>query len=396
MPLTQIDTFLIRILHICAAMIVLLQVLGLDSAVSLLFSMTFVFVAALWIAAAVRKVTSLDILILCVIVLALLNVSLNTWINNTAISFGYLRKFIIFSFTLLYFGAVHKLAIDNTTQKLLFGLNSGLTVFLIVQFFLNPTKVYIFNGLYTDYLTFGFTNPNLLAMFLLCIFYTELLQIFRPKKIPAKIFHLALASVLFYFIIETGSRNCLLVAITAAAVLGVLFLRKKAFRIPLWLAVIIAVFPFLFAAAYLSIVDTPVFQNLFSFLVSDGKGLDSRVTMWQTSFAQYWASPLLGSYSQIVQNDTSLQMHNTHIDILVSYGPMVLLLVCCVLYQLIHQSGRDKFGIAASVCFAFTVIMGMAEAAIFSGGLGIYLFAGVFLLLRRTAPADPSKIESEV
>lgn len=396
MPLTQIDTFLIRILHICAAMIVLLQVLGLDSAVSLLFSMTFVFVAALWIAAAVRKVTSLDILILCVIVLALLNVSLNTWINNTAISFRYLRKFIIFSFTLLYFGAVHKLAIDNTTQKLLFGLNSGLTVFLIVQFFLNPTKVHIFNGLYTDYLTFGFTNPNLTAMFLLCIFCTELLQLFRLKKLPGKLLHLVLAAFLFYFIIESRSRNCLLVAIAAAAALCVMLIRKDPVRLPKWLCALIALFPLLFSIIYLAVVTSPVFQSVFQFLVSDGKGLDSRVTMWQTSFVHFWESPLLGAYNKIIINDSTLQMHNTHIDILVSYGPMVLLLVCCVLYQLIHRSGRDKFGIAASVCFAFTVIMGMAEAAIFSGGLGIYLFAGVFLLLRRTAPADPSKIESEV
>ena len=68
---------------------------------------------------------------------------------------------------------------------------------------------------------------------------------------------------------------------------------------------------------------------------------------------------------------------------MVTYGLPVLVLVCWILYWLLRDRGRSqsRFAIAAAVCFAGMVVLGMGEAAVFSGGLGIYLFAGAFLLL---------------
>lgn len=395
---TKLDTVLIRILHICSAMIVLLQVLDFPSAVSLLFSATFILTAALWVIVAMRKINSLDILVLCVIVVALLNIGLNAWITGAAVSLGSLRKFVIFAFTLLYFAAAHKLSIDSLTEKLFFWSNSLLAAFLILYFYTNNDQAHLFNNIYTEYLTFNFTNPNLTAMFLICIFFMELLQLFRQKQTLLRLLHLVLAGFMFYFIIETRSRNCLLVATGVSAVLAVVALRKKEPAFPRWMAVLVAVFPILFAAAYLIIVDSPVFQILFRFLVSDGKDLDSRLTMWTTALEEYMRSPFLGAYNQITQGDSSLQMHNTHIDILVSYGPVVLLLVCFFLAQCLRQErGRgSKYDFAAAVCFSGTLIMGMAEASLFSGGLGLYLLAGVFLLLQGRLRQDEETIAAEV
>ena len=56
MPLTRLDTFLIRLLYAMAALIVVFQVLNRDAVVSLLFYASFVVVLALWLSAAFRKI----------------------------------------------------------------------------------------------------------------------------------------------------------------------------------------------------------------------------------------------------------------------------------------------------------------------------------------------------
>ena len=77
------------------------------------------------------------------------------------------------------------------------------------------------------------------------------------------------------------------------------------------------------------------------------------------------------------------QMHNTHLDILVSYGTVILILTCYLLHSVIRSADGEnmKEETMVRLCFCGTIIMGMGEAALFSGGLGIYLFAGMFLLL---------------
>jgi hypothetical protein len=41
--------------------------------------------------------------------------------------------------------------------------------------------------------------------------------------------------------------------------------------------------------------------------------------------------------------------------------------------------------------FAFTLVMGMAEAAVFSGGLGIYIFSAMFLFM--SLGEDPDTLQ---
>jgi len=72
------------------------------------------------------------------------------------------------------------------------------------------------------------------------------------------------------------------------------------------------------------------------------------------------------------------QMHNSHLDIAASYGIPVLILVCVLLARWLRQ-GRGRYMIG----FACALLLGLGEAAVFSGGLGIYIFAGLFLLLAK-------------
>lgn len=382
MQLSQIDIVLFRLLYLSAGGIILFQVLGLTSLVSLLFALTFLLVAAIWFLLALREVTKLDILILGAIVVSLLHVLLNTWLSHGSVSFGYLRKLIIFTCTLLYFGIAGKALLDEGTKGVYFTVNTTLALFLTAWYFLAGRSVFLFNGMVTNYLTFGFNNPNQTAMFLLCLCLTEYLHLFRDIPKGEKAFHLLLTAVLLWLLVQTLARTSLLAALAVIGLCLLLF-RKKGFRISRPFALLIAVFPILVAAGYMLAVKTPAFQRLFSFLGSGGKDLDTRVIIWTTAFQHFVKSPLLGNYNQLNDNVTISQMHNTHVDIMVTYGLPVLVLVCWILYWLLRDRGRSqsRFAIAAAVCFAGMVVLGMGEAAVFSGGLGIYLFAGAFLLL---------------
>ena len=131
-------------------------------------------------------------------------------------------------------------------------------------------------------------------------------------------------------------------------------------------------------------------MKLFSFLESAGKDLTSRMNIWLQAWQLWGASPIFGAYAQASGGTGSSQFHNTHLDILVSYGPIVLCLVCSFLVSMIDmgekRQSRQQF--LFTIGFICEIILGVGEAAIFSGGLGVYLYAGTFLLLRNFSQPD--------
>lgn len=383
MRLTQIDTFLIRILYLFAAGIVISTVLGYNAVSSAFFGLTFVLIVLLWLAGSLRKVTLSDAILFLIIGLALGNIIISAAIDESPISFAYLKKYIMFISTLVFFQSAYKLRIDSNTEQYLLFLNSVIALFFVAVFVLNPPTLYMIRGRISNYLTFGFTNPNLTALFLMCTYTGELIQLFRNKNLFGKLLHLLLMSAVGFFIWETGSRNCLLTLVLVTGLCCILYLTKNGFRLPRWFSFVIAIWPLLFVAAYFTFVDSSKIQEMFSFLVEEGKGLDARLSVWLPALQIYAKFPLWGAYSQISRGTGMSQMHNTHLDILASYGAPVLILVCCLLYGMLRgdNTGNTKKETMARICFSGTIIMGMGEAALFSGGLGIYLFAGMFLLL---------------
>lgn len=175
----------------------------------------------------------------------------------------------------------------------------------------------------------------------------------------------------------------------------ILYLTRKGFLLPKWFALLISVWPILFVVAYMAFIENAHIQEMFSFMVSEGKDLDARISIWQPALRYYRESPLIGAYSQISRGTGMSQLHNTHLDILVSYGTPILVLVCWLIYGMIRSRSTCnlKEDTMVRICFCGTIIMGMGEAALFSGGLGIYLFAGMFLLLcnrERNQPPEES------
>ena len=369
MPLTRLDTFLIRLLYAMAALIVVFQVLNRDAVVSLLFYASFVVVLALWLSAAFRKMALLDALVLTTIALALIHVLINAIATDASLSFQYLKKYIIFAFTLLMFSAADKLRVDADTGRWISRVMALSSAVLVAMYFWKGRELYEIHGRISNYLTFHFTNPNLTGLFLFCLAVYQFADALYGRDRKLQIVHGVLFAFLAYFIWKTQSRNALLVLIAFLVLAVVLFLRKKqTVAVGKGFCALMAVWPLLFAWLYMQLYGSSVVGRVLGFAVSEGKLLNSRTKMWNFAMQRYRTSPIVGAYNQITEGTGAGQMHNTHVDILAAYGPVVLVLVCVILYLLMRRSATNATHHPLYVVgFMCTIVMGMGEAAMFTG-----------------------------
>lgn len=385
MELKQFDRVLIKTLYLLIAGIVVLQVMGISSLVSTLFTLTFPVTVFLWVRTVRYTVTGMDLAMVGAVALAFCAVLVDGCINGGSLSFSYLRKLIMFSMTLVYFQTAHRLRVDRDLGRFINRLVDLITLVLIAAYFKQHSQVYLLNGRISNYLTFGFTSPNLTAMFLVCLYMLELYRLFLPEKWYLELLHLGMAGFLVWFLLETRSRNCLLVlALFTAVCIFLVFRRKSNLRVSKPLAALVAAAPILFVAAYLLLLSQEWIQELFAFLVDEGKGLDARQKIWSNALNYLGSSPLIGAYCGISGGTGTSQMHNTHLDIATSYGIPVLICVCILLTQYLYQQGKrytDKGKFIYILGFGCALMLGIGEAGLFSGGLGIYVLVGTFLLL---------------
>lgn len=396
MKLAKVDVFLLKFLYLLAAGLLVFQVLGRGNWTSLLFYMTFPVTVLLWLRTVRSTLTGMDLLMLGTIVLAAVCVLVDAGIHNAALSFTYIKKIIIFSMTLMFLQIAYRIQINQELVAFINTIIDLLTVFLIIMFFLRTNRMFAIRGRASNYLTFQLGNPNLTGLFLTSFYMLELYRIFTPEKWYWKILHVIFALFLIVFVLLTQARNCL-VALLLFTVFctWLLFRSRRNMRISKGVALMVAVFPVLFIAIYMFLVRTPWAYRALDFLISEGKSLDSRVKIWEPALEFVWISPVIGAYYGISNGTGMSQMHNSHLDIAASYGIPVLILVCILLRNYLYQKGKiyeDKQGFIYILGFACAIILGIGEAALFSGGLSLYVFVGSFLLLsRRSSEKDAVK-----
>lgn len=385
MELRQWDRFFLKFLLLCAAGIVVTEVLGQEWLTSYLFLATFPLTVILWARSVRKTLTGLDILMLLTILLAVVNVILNLWINGGTLSFDFFRKVIMFSMSLMFLQTANRFRVGQEIVDFMTRIADLLTLFFVLMYFWNRPAMHVINGYVTGYLTFGFSNPNTTGLFLTCLYMLELYRLYTREVWYLKTLHVGMACVLFWFVFETQSRNCLLVMLLFTVYcLWLVFRSKRMLRVTGFWAGMIAWFPLTFAALYMTVIYTPWIQRIFGFAVSAGKNLDSRVDIWTNTLSYIKHSPLIGSYYEISGGTGVAQMHNSHLDIAASYGIAVLVLVCVLLTRYLLQRGRvyeSKERYIYMLGFSCTLLLGLGEAALFSGGLGIHLFAGMLLML---------------
>lgn len=373
------DRLLIRLQCLTLAGIIVMQALGKEAVASRLFTLTFVFTFALWLVRLAGGLSKQSLLAIMLLIASGISVSANALLSGTVVSFSYMKKLIMFWSTLVCFAAVCEYRPTEKDIRFVFQWNAFLACFLTAMYFAGKPQMYLLGGRVSAYLTFRFTNPNLAGVFLAAICMIEAIHAAAAEKYRTKLSHFLLAGMMAFFAFQTQSRNAQLLLL-----FFFLFFTGKRSQMNGRMAAWIVMLPFLFALGYLLLVYTPAAQMLFSFLIGEGKDLDSRVKIWQFALNAFSASPFFGAYSEISGGTGTSQMHNSHLDILASYGAPVFGLFCVFLVSVLRDNGARKTGCLSSLCrigFSALLLSGIGEAMLFSGGMGIYLFAGVLRML---------------
>lgn len=355
---------------ILASAIAVATAMGQHSVVSLLFAVSFV-IAFAYVAMDTVNRRKLNIswflVLLCVFC-----VLCNWLIKGNGIGFDYVKKLIMFCafIFLLYYATRRETVVPGTVARVLEYAPLLASVFLVVSYyFLGNTER---RG---EAITLGFSNPNFTGMWLLHCFLFVALFVVRAFNGASKwrVLAVPLLPMLFSLITETEARGSI---VGAVFFLVFLLLGGVLKRIPRIFAFIVAVFPIVYAIVYLNLIDIEWFRETFSFLESEGKTLDSRVGIWRRSFEFFRASPVLGDYFGISGGTGQSQLHNTHIDVLCSYGLFALLLFVKFLYdRLVSAFSKAKgfYGNSSVFAFCAVVIAGSFEASIIAGAMGLNL-----------------------
>lgn len=390
MSLYLIRQHLIRINYLLAMLIVLSQVWEYSAYTSLFFYMTFAVTALLWMCTMGEDFTKLDLFTLVIVVVSLTSVLVNGIAAGATFSFSYLKKYIMFVCTLLFFATAGRIGVDTRTRHLMVVMQLIVTLVLLWAYLTRKTSMHMLNGQVSSYLVFRFTNPQLTALFLSCIIMFLVLSVVQEPSWLCKVAAAAAACVNLFFLTETQSRTALIAVAVFLVVLAERTLLRRV-RVPIWKWVLAAsaVIPIAVVVIYMQVLTQAWFQNMFSFMAGEGKGLDSRYTIWSAALSLLRESPLLGAYNEGGGGTGSFQLHNSHLDMAVSYGVLTLILVCIFLYAVMRQvqahtdadarTGKSYRSVAL-IGFICAILLGSGEAAVFSGGLGIYIYVGIFLL----------------
>lgn len=384
--ISKFEKILFFITLVLAGAIFVLNVTNNDDKISNIFYVSFVLVLLLYILSCRREFLFIDVICIIVIVAAIISVTINFLLSSTPLSFEYFKKVLIFSTSILFLTYCSKSGRQRINVSLVALIFTALSLFCAVYYLLFRNSVYYNNG--QNMLTLNLDNPNFAALFLSVFSMSQFAYAARKQApIPIRILNLLLGLFLFYLVFKTQSRSSFtsLVLFAVIVVLFLIFRKTQSIRIPLWAAVIIAVFPLVFAFVYLGLIKNPFFNNIFDFMSGVGKGLDARESIWENALVYVKVSPLIGAYNEISNGSGLSQMHNTHLDVMASYGIPVTILVCCFLFYIIYNRGNrySREQVLFLIAFMFSIVLGIGEAALFSGGQGLYIFIGCLLLLSR-------------
>lgn len=371
------DDILIILVYILSFIMLMGELVGIKFITSGAFALSFVVVLVIW-GLHINKIYLLDLLTIAISAFSLICVV----ITCESFTISYFYKWLMFSAVFFYFSTCMKIKISEKTTKALFFINFLLSISCILVYVIKFDSIFYITNVGERYLTFDFYNPNSLALFLVCIAMTGVLYCFIYRVGFLK--KMCYIGMFIFLILQTLSRTSLL-AIVFFLAISVIFVRKKHYYLPENKIVhwIIATFPIVFALIYMKIIGKINQKGYLSLITSEGKGLDSREFVWNYAIDLFEKSPVVGSYGYITTASEFSQMHNSHIDVLASYGIIVFILVIYFLFIILKKIVQRSKGTSRSLsvwAFIVCLMLGVGEAVLFSGGLSFYLMVGQFLL----------------
>lgn len=364
---------------VLVALIVLFTILRQSTAISICFELSFI--ALLVYAIKRATIKKFEVQPLLLIAVAVINVLVNGLISSDAnLGFDYFKKVIMFSaFVLMLYFSEEDL-VSGKAITIVKSIPVACALLLVVSYFFlgNTTR-------YAGGVTLGFSNPNFTGMWLLHLaIYTFLFVIDEEKYFLIRIFSGILFASVVWLIFQTEARSCLIgsVFFCALCLIGKVFGKYIARNAIVIIAVIIA--PILLVALYHYLLNASWFLELFSAFVSAGKGLDSRLVVWDPAIKLLKSNFILGDYSGISNGTGMSQLHNTHLDVICSYGIVPFMLFLSLLNSVCKRVSNQsmEYSNYCALCgFISVIIMGSFEAAVVAGAMGMnILTAGLIIL----------------
>lgn len=371
------ESNIFKFIVVLSGMMIIGRLFDMNKLTSVSFYLSFVFVLILWMIIFVSRTSKIDILALLIISTAFINSLISM---DQGVSFGYFEKYIMFTSSILFLSICYRIRLTKADEKFLFRFNLILCGLVVLVLLMKQYECFYFTNTGVAYLTLGFTNPNTTALFLTCIvIYAIVSSLSIPTKI-VKLSGIAVIVVEIVLVALTKSRTSfiILVLFVFFAILS-LIRRKTWYPSNALFCVVISILPFIFAIVYQIIMKYGLNITGLDFLVSEGKSLSSRQTIWEDAFLLMRDHPMIGNYGFIHKSNIQ-QMHNSHLDVATTYGLPVLLLVCvllyCVLSHTMKHNSNDAKSYLSTWGFVSVLLLGIGEAALFSGGLSFYLLVG--------------------
>ena len=372
---------LLGIEFLLLAGIVLFTISQKSNIVSVLFYATFIFLLLIVVRQFLSEYLNMVhmVVILC-LTIALIHVS----ITAPALSFPYFKKYIMFSCTMLLFVYIYKMDVPKWLVEFILKVNVVIAV-------LYPIGYYLLNArtMEADSLTLNFSNPNLTGMYLLhsALYCVLALQYF--KNIIFKLAMVVLLAQIYMFMDATRSRASLLAFWGFIAITVISYFWGGKITVTPLVSFLMLIMPLVAVFGYLYLCDVGVLYEKETdafFEVSDGKSMMSRRRIWEAGMSWFRAHPIVGSYGYIGGKSGVSQMHNTHLDVLVSYGTVPFVLFITALNQCVNRVLKNiSYSYQKIALFAFyaVLISGTFEAALVSGGVGLYMLSGGFLIISK-------------
>ena len=311
-------------------------------------------------------------------IIAVFNVTLSTLGD-----FDYYKKAIMFSvsmFWLVYVACNH---ISKRTVDVLLLINALVSIVYI--------HAYNTGGfaLYEDavLLTLNFPNPNQTGMFLLSSAMMLTLPVVSEKEMGYNLIIRAVSVVLIVALLSllflTGCRSAY-GAYAAFLILTLLeFIPRFNFRLKKWQIWLWALSSLMFAILYVMFIGSIDFDTSLG-MESSGKDNTTRLAVWNSSFKTFWDWALFGAYASIESIVKYSHVHNTHLDVWMSYGIVPFILFVILLYKVTLASNNQantRFQRMSLYAFMACFIQGFFEASLMSGSAGLFLLSFGFLLL---------------
>lgn len=367
-----VPTFNIRLMLILSIFIIFFTMSKNYELVSIFFIFTFIililFFVSVFMIYGIRKSESVEIFLLFSILLVSFLATIYGFM-----SFEYLKKYIMFSSTLIFFFICKKIEISKKIVDIIFRINIIIAI----------TYLYFGYWVKIEYthigLTLNFANPNIAGMWLFHTILFLLMGVFFYKNTTIKLVNILIACMLIYLLVLTRARSVLISFVFFVA-LGLYIWKKRNIRLNKYMLILIILFPLFFTGIYFYMLDNSSL-TLFDYFVSEGKSLYSRKAVWLQAFSYIKSYPLLGAYNLI-----PYQLHNTHIDIIASYGSIVFVLTMIYISRIVVDINKycsSKFQTLAIIAFLSIIILGTFEGALFTGGTGLYILSSSFLILAR-------------